>query len=318
MILMIIKKFNEKQKISEVGGKAKNLSELSSFTPVPKGFTVTTKGFRAFIKENDLKKEIKKAFKRMENKEKPISKTSSRLKKLILQNKLPSELAEEIEKAHEKLKNNKKQFTVAVRSSAVDEDNPKTSFAGQHGTKLNIDKKNLLKAVKKCFASLYNERALHYRKNRDILNHEIEIAVIIQKMIHPEASGVMFTRDPITRDETKIMIETVPGLGEPLVQGKATPDFYKIDKSTGEILEEKIETQKSKYTQNPETGKIIEKKTNKKKRSTPWIDKEQLKTLIDYAKRIESYYSSPQDIEWVLDKKGKIWIVQSRPETSSN
>ncbi len=314
----MIKKFNEEQKISEVGGKAKNLSELSKIVPVPNGYTVTTKGFRKFLKKNELKKQIEEKLKKLKKEDKSISKVSLRLRELVLQSKIPKPLEKEILKSYEELKKDKKDLTVAVRSSAVDEDNPKASFAGQHDTYLNVNKEKLMESVKKCFASLYNERALHYRKNKDILNHEIEIAVIIQEMIYPEASGVLFTCDPVTGDNTKILIETVPGIGEQLVQGKATPDFYKIDKSSGEILEEKIVTQEKKYIKGENTEELIEKKIDRGEGSTPWLNKKHINKLLEHSKKIEKYYKSSQDIEWVIDKQDKIWIVQSRPETTDN
>lgn len=312
----MIKILEEKQKISEVGGKAWNLSELCSLVPVPQGFTVTTKGFRTFLRENDIEKKVSSILKQLKNNSKSVEEASSELKNLILKSNFPEELKKEIMKAYDEIKEDKKGFAVAVRSSAVDEDNPKASFAGQHDTHLNINREELIEAVKKCFASLYNKRALHYRKRKDMLKHDIEIAVVVQRMVNPKASGVMFTRDPVTRDDTKIMIETVPGLGEQLVQGKATPDFYKVDKSSREILEERIVTQEKEYTKDEETEKLTEKEINREEGETPWLTKNQINKLVDYGKKIEQHYNSPQDIEWVLDKKGKIQIVQSRPETS--
>lgn len=181
---------------------------------------------------------------------------------------------------------------VAVRSSAVAEDSLQASWAGQLETYLNVSRENLISKVKECWNSIKTERALVYAGVQNLSDDQLLVAVVVQKMVDSQAAGVMFTVNPVSKDRNEIMIESVLGLGESLVQGLVTPDNFIIDKESLEV--------KSKDLQNSEQS----------------ITDESIKRLANLGKSIENHYGSPQDIEWAIDKQGKIWILQSRPVTT--
>lgn len=195
---------------------------------------------------------------------------------------------EEILKAFDLLKTKK----VSVRSSAVAEDSQKASWAGQLETYLNVSREDLISKIKECWNSVKSDRVLSYAGRQNLSEEQLAMAVIIQKMIDSKASGVMFTANPVSQNKNEMMIESVLGLGEALVQGSVTPDNFIVDKESLEI--------KSKDLQN-------DKQT---------ISDENVKKLTKIGKRIEDHYGSPQDIEWAIDEQNKIWILQSRPITT--
>ncbi|MBI2334810.1 hypothetical protein HYU96_03325 [Candidatus Daviesbacteria bacterium] len=180
---------------------------------------------------------------------------------------------------------------VSVRSSAVAEDSSKASWAGQLETYLNISKEELINKIKDCWNSVNSQRVRSYAAGQNLSEDELLMAVIVQNMVDAKAAGVMFTANPVTSNKEEIMIESVLGLGEKLVQGSVSPDNFIVDKETEEI--------KNKDLQGEQT-----------------IDDESIKELAKLGKKIEDHYSSPQDIEWAIDKQDKIWILQSRPITT--
>lgn len=195
---------------------------------------------------------------------------------------------EEIFKAFDLLKIDK----VSVRSSAVAEDSSQASWAGQLETYLNISKINLIEKIKECWDSINSERALDYASFQNISESDLKVAVVVQKMVDSQSAGVIFTANPVSNDTSELMIESILGLGESLVQGSVTPDNFIIDKESGEIKSKDIAQ--------------IEQS----------ISNEDIKKLVELAKKIETHYGRPQDIEWAIDKDRKIWILQSRPITT--
>lgn len=181
---------------------------------------------------------------------------------------------------------------VAVRSSAVAEDSSSASWAGQLETYLNVTRENLITKVKQCWDSIKSERAKHYSSQQNLSEDQLKVAVVIQKMVDAKAAGVMFTVNPVSQDKNEVMIESILGLGEQLVQGSVTPDNFIIDKQTLEIKSRDL--QQDKQT----------------------VSDENIKKLVELGKEIEGHYGSPQDIEWAIDNANKIWILQSRPITT--
>lgn len=196
---------------------------------------------------------------------------------------------EEILKAFDLL-NTKK---VSVRSSAVAEDSQKASWAGQLETYLNVSREDLISKIKDCWNSIKSERALNYAARQNLSESQLLMAVIVQKMKNSKAAGVMFTANPVTNNKNEIMIESILGLGEVLVQGSVTPDNFIVDKDSLEIKNKDLQR--------------ISKQS---------ISDENIKKLTELGKKIEDYYGSPQDIEWAIDEQNKIWILQSRPITT--
>ncbi len=306
-----------KDDIPLVGGKGANLGEMShAQIPVPPGFVVSASAFFNFIKGSDLAKKIKNLLANLDAEDNArLQETANRIKELILNTPMPQETAEEIKKAYRKLG----QGLVAVRSSATAEDLPEASFAGQQSTFLNVEgEDNVVAAVQKCWASLFEPRAIYYREQQGFDQLSVGIAVPIQKMVQSSASGVIFTLEPITGNRNIIVIEAVYGLGEALVAGEVKPDLYMIAKDKMVITSKRISHQERKLVFNP-NGKNGE--TNVWQLVTPSKQEQQkipdadILKLTEIALRIENHYQSPQDIEWAQENS-ELYIVQTRPITT--
>ena len=239
--------------IPAVGGKGASLGEMANHNfPVPPGFVVTAQAYFRYIKETGIRDEIISKIDAIdvENTEQ-LAKVTEDVRKLILATPMSDALSNEIIKAYLKLGERKLGLGltstevefVAVRSSATAEDLPEASFAGQQETFLNVKgRQALVKAVQRCWASLFTARAVYYREKNNFSTEEVGIAVVVQKMVNSLISGIMFTAEP-TGDETKMVIEAGFGLGEAIVSGSVTPDTYTIDKGSCKIIEKKIHEQ---------------------------------------------------------------------------
>jgi pyruvate,water dikinase len=295
-----------------VGGKSYNLGIMAQMKlPVPPGFNVTTKAFDEFVKVTKIEGKIKKMIEEcdVENTQKLIE-TSNKIKKLIVSQKMPAKMKTEIIQSYGKLPG-KTNTQVAVRSSGTAEDLPGLSFAGQHATFLNvIGTDNLVEAVKKCWASLYEPRAIFYRAKNRIFN--ISICVIIQQMVNAEKSGVMFTINPTT-DEDQIIIEACWGLGELLVQGKVEPDRYTVSKK-GKIADKKIGRKHIRMIRNA-AGKNIEAAVPRKMVESQVLTDKEILLLAKYGVVLEKHYGKAQDVEFAVEKN-RMYIVQTRAVTT--
>ncbi|MEM0193768.1 MAG: pyruvate, water dikinase, partial [Metallosphaera sp.] len=240
------------------------------------------------------------------------------IKNLILSAKLPPDLEEMINSSYNELANMAgKEVLVAVRSSATAEDIENASFAGQQDTYLNVNRSNIIEAVKLVWASLYNERAIEYRKSKGIDSSKVEMAVVVQKMVNSKSSGVMFTLNPSNGDRNLIVIESSWGLGEAVVGGKVTPDEIVISKSNLKILDKRISKKNLKIVY--DKGRNIEVHLEGEESEKPSISDEEALELAKLALKIEAHYGTPMDIEWAIDSDLKfpdnVFIVQARPET---
>ena len=311
--------FNEitKNDIPIVGGKGANLGEMTRFgIPVPPGFVVTASAYFDFLKQTGLIDKIRRLLEPVDvNDSRKLQQTAEEVQQLILKAAMPPKLAQEIEQAYIKLGRG----LVAVRSSATAEDLPEASFAGQQRTFLNIEgEKEVVEAVQGCWASLFEARAIFYREELDFDHFKVGIAVPVQRMVQSEASGVMFTVEPVTSDSGKIVIEAVYGLGEAIVSGEVNPDLYTIDKERLRVISKRSSWQDRKLIRNPKTGEqdtniwvpVPESEQNQQKVSDTQIAK-----LAWMGKHMEDLYQFPQDIEWA-EENGKIFIVQTRPVTT--
>jgi pyruvate,water dikinase len=292
--------------VSELGGKGYSLVILiNNRFNVPKGFVITSEAFFKFLKDNNLTARIKKLS--SEINENNFQEKSKGIKNLILNGKMPEEIASEIGESLNKLN---VQF-VSIRSSAVSEDSLKASFAGLHDTFLNIKSELGLVSenIKKCWASLFNDRAVVYRIRKGIPHLE-GMAAVIQEMIPAEVSGITFTVHP-TKEKT-LLIEASYGIGDMLVGGKVEPDDYHVDRETLEITEKNIG---GKTKMSISRSGVIEvigvKKVLIQKQVIP---DEEVKEIAKICLKIEKLFKYPQDIEWCI-YNNKIWILQSRAIT---
>ncbi|AEB94640.1 MAG: pyruvate, water dikinase [Metallosphaera sp.] len=302
-----------KEMIELAGGKGANLGELlSQGIRVPPGFVITSKAYSYFLDYNGLREKIISALNLSPDE------ASKVIKNLILSAKLPPDLEEMINSSYNELANMAgKEVLVAVRSSATAEDIENASFAGQQDTYLNVNRSNIIEAVKLVWASLYNERAIEYRKSKGIDSSKVEMAVVVQKMVNSKSSGVMFTLNPSNGDRNLIVIESSWGLGEAVVGGKVTPDEIVISKSNLKILDKRISKKNLKIVY--DKGRNIEVHLEGEESEKPSISDEEALELAKLALKIEAHYGTPMDIEWAIDSDLKfpdnVFIVQARPET---
>lgn len=314
-----------------VGGKNASLGEMFSRltekgVKIPDGFAITSFGFWFFLEKNKLKEKIKEILEKSNlNSVRGVREAGKKIRNLILKAKFPEDLEKEILNNYLTLakKYNQKNLDVAVRSSATAEDLPSASFAGQHETFLNIQgEKNLLLAVKRCFASLFTDRAIAYREEKGFSHWEVALSVCVQKMVRSDlaSSGVMFTIDTESGFQNVIVINSIYGVGEMIVKGKITPDEFYVFKPTlkegyKSIIVKNLGRKTKKYVYK-KGGGLKEVRVPKKDQFKFSLTDEEILTLAKWGMIIEEHYQKPQDIEWAKDgKTGELFIVQSRPET---
>jgi len=303
----------DKTKLSMVGGKGANLGELFSLTGilVPVGFCVTTEAYKKITGNNEKLNSLMDELLNLtvEDKEK-VYEVSKKIRMIMEGIAIPYDIAEEIGAYLTKFGKND---AYAVRSSATAEDLPTTSFAGQQDTYLNIvGKENILKHISKCLASLYTERAVTYRIQNGFDHRKVQIAVVVQKMVFPQASGILFTADPVTSNRKVLSIDASFGLGEALVSGMVNADIYKVH--SGRIESKKISTKKlAVYGLKAGGTKVQELEVERQNKQV--LEDEQILQLERAARKIEEHFGCPQDIEWCLVQDA-FYIVQSRPITT--
>jgi len=311
--------FNEvtKNDLSLVGGKGANLGEMTKANiPVPPGFIITTDAYFTFLQRTGIEKKIYDLLGPLDvDNIKQLQKVSAEIKKIFLEAPMLTEIATEIRNAYRQMGRG----LVAVRSSATAEDLPEASFAGQQQTYLNVEGEDeVLHAVHKCWASLFEARAIFYRVHHGFDHSSVRIAVPVQRMVQSEAAGVMFTVEPITNDRNKITIEAIHGLGEMIVSGDVTPDYFVVSKDELNIIEKEVKKQEWKLIRN-EKGKGEDANMKivltSEEQAQQKISDEDIITLAKLGKRLEEHYQFPQDIEWAKENS-KIYIVQTRPVTT--
>lgn len=318
--------------VAVVGGKNASLGEMFSKLapkgiPVPDGFATTSAAFEEFLSANSLKEPLKAL---MAGLDKPsysnLAIIGNEARTLIMQARLPDQLQQAVRDAYQAL-NKEHISSVAVRSSATAEDLPQASFAGQHESYLNITgEEEVLKAMQKCFASLYTDRAIKYREDNGFAHEKVLLSVGVQKMVRSDlaCSGVAFTLEPESGFRDLVMLSGVWGLGENMVQGTVTPDEYFVFKPTlrlgkQALLQKKLGDKAKTMIYNADTsGKetIINIATPEEKRKQFTLTDEEALSISRWCLIIEDHYGKPMDIEWAKDGlTGGIFIIQARPET---
>lgn len=306
----------DKDSLAEAGGKGANLGEMTQAKfPVPNGFAVTVASYELFLEHNNISQKINDILKNVNaNNSDELQNASEKIQKIVSGSEVPETVKKDVLKAYWKLSGPFKKSLVAVRSSATAEDLPGMSFAGQQATYLNVKGDNsLLVAVRDCWASLFTARAIFYRTQNKIKHEKVKISVIVQKMVQSDVSGVMFTIDPVTNDKERIIIESVWGLGEMIVQGSVVPDHYVVQKETFDILSKEISDQsiqlikKGNVTEEREVPKSIRDKQK--------LSDEEIIKLAKIADGLQKHYYFPQDIEWAKEGN-ELYIVQTRPVTT--
>nr|WP_119589972.1 rifamycin-inactivating phosphotransferase [Streptomyces scabiei] len=303
---------DEKQ-IEAVGGKGANLGGLSRIegVRVPAGFCVTTDAFRQIMAQVPSLDDLLDQLSRLSPEDGEATRTvSAEIRRLIEGVVVPDELARAIVAALAGLGEG---TACAVRSSATAEDLPTASFAGQQDTYLNIvGPTEVLRHVSRCWASLFTERAVVYRRRNGIDHRRVHMAVVVQRMVFPEASGILFTADPVTGNRKVASVDAGFGLGEALVSGLVNPDVFKV--RDGDVVTRTIAA-KPRALQALPAGGTHEVAVDPQRQEQPSLTDAQVVRLVGIGRRIEAYFGRPQDIEWCL-VDDDFRIVQSRPITT--
>ncbi|HDR8053884.1 MULTISPECIES: phosphoenolpyruvate synthase [Bacillus] len=303
----------EKTQLFLVGGKGLNLGELTNIQgiQVPEGFCVTTVGYEKAIEQNEELQTLLQQLTKLKMEERAqIGEMSKKIREVIMAVEIPTDVVEAVAHYLSRFGN---EHAYAVRSSATAEDLPHASFAGQQDTYLNIiGEEAILQHVRKCWASLFTERAVTYRMQNGFEHNQVSICVVIQKMVFPEASGILFTADPITSNRKVLSIDASFGLGEALVSGLVSADNYKVKED--EIVEKVIATKKLAIYGRKEGG-TERKKIAPNQQKLQTLSEQQILQLASIGRQIEAYFGCPQDIEWCL-AHNTFYIVQSRPITT--
>jgi len=328
-----VKWFSELNKDSKsiAGGKGANLAEIYNLKiPVPPGFVVTAQAYDYFIKKAGIKDKISKFLEQIDYEDtKKLDEITKQIREHILKSDFPKEIETEIIEAYEALdapkidlrkssaldvlKSSKEPLFVAVRSSATAEDLEGASFAGQQDSFVNVKgNSELIKKIKECFASLFTSRATYYRHKKGFKHEETSLAVVVQKMVNSDKSGVIFSKDPTNKSDD-IIIEAGWGLGEGIVSGKITPDRYVISQEL-KIIDKKISDKKIAITRDSGGNKSVVKLTEEKSKHQV-LKNYEITKLAEIAIQVEEHYKKPQDIEFAIES-GEIFIVQTRPITT--
>lgn len=327
-----IKKFNEISiaDVPEVGGKNASLGEMFSNLSakgisVPDGFATTAAAFSGFLAHNKLIEPLQNLLQQLDRTNfSNLQQTGAAAREIMLKGELPKDFQSAIIKAYKELCNGS-YFEVAVRSSATAEDLPQASFAGQHESYLNIKgEAPLLEGVKKCFASLFTDRAIKYREDNGFAHEKVLLSVGVQKMVRSDkaCSGVGFTLEPESGFRDIVHLSGVWGLGENIVQGTVTPDEFYVFKPTllqgkNAVIQKKLgEKAKTMVYGTDETNPVINIATPKEKQTQFVLNDKEIMKVAAWAVAIEKHYQKPMDIEWAKDgNTGEIFIIQARPET---
>jgi phosphohistidine swiveling domain-containing protein len=297
--------------IEVAGGKGVNLGRLAAYGfPVPPGFVVGTDAYRAFVADNDLEDAIRQAVDGIVPGDPAgLEAASKAIRERFAAGRLRAELAASLSEAYAALN----RPAVAVRSSATAEDLPEQSFAGQHDTVLNVvGEEALHKAVVTCWSSLWTARAIGYRARQGIAHDDLALAVVIQEMAPSEASGVLFTADPLDGRRTEMVIETTLGLGEALVSGQVEPDRYRVEAASGRILEKTVGAKavSIRPVEGGGTARQMEEALEQQALPDGTID-----LLVRLGRQVAELFGEPQDVEWAWDGE-RFYLLQSRPITS--
>ena len=349
---MFIKTFSQisKKDVGIAGGKGASLGEMTKAgLPVPPGFVVLADAFDRFLEETEIEADIEALLKKVNHKDvNSVDKASAEIRDLIMGEKVPADLQKEILDEYHKLSSaptpsprsagyspsargrSSADLLVAVRSSATAEDSSVASWAGELETYLNITEKNVITSVKKCWSSLFTPRAIFYAfekgfykakksptspnpsSGRRGIKTQISVAVVVQKMVQSEVSGISFTVHPVTKDKNQMVVEAGFGLGEAIVGGMVTPDTYIIHKNDFSILDINVSEQTFAIVRSEKGNRqqALGKSGGKQK-----LTGKQIVEIAKICKNIEKHYGKPQDIEWAFEK-GKFYITQSRPITT--
>jgi pyruvate,water dikinase len=295
------------------GGKGANLGDMvQAGLPIPPGYVITAPAYRRVLEQAELETKIDDLLLDLDRSVcDQLQTVEPLIRDLFVDAPIPEEIQASILAYYRQLGED---LSVAVRSSATAEDLAGASFAGQQETILNVaGEEMLIEAVRRCWSSLFTAQAIFYRSQRGFDDTPVSMAVVVQKMVDSEKSGVSFTVDPVLRNHYQMVIEGVWGLGEGIVSGRITPDHYKLDRETYEMAFEFIPEKEIMYCQIQDGGVEV-LPVPEDRVSARVLNDSELRHLVDLGNRVEDHFGCPQDIEWAVEN-GVIYLLQSRPIT---
>ncbi|MFI5612605.1 PEP/pyruvate-binding domain-containing protein [Amycolatopsis sp. NPDC051903] len=302
------------------GGKGRSLDTLSRLgIRVPEAFVITTDAYRAAV-AGSLGTELDRRIRALhpEADLAALTEESAAIRELLFAETERHHADADIRAAYAELaeRTGQAEPPVAVRSSSAAEDSADRSFAGEHDSYLwVIGADEVAAAVRRCWASLFTARAISYRARDGVESTDDAMGVVVQRMVDATAAGVFMTLNPANGDRSKVVVESVWGLGEPLVSGAVTPDRFVVDKVTREVLTREVARKDTRATRDPETGRgIATVDVPEDRRSDPSLTADHLEQLLDIARAIEKHAGTPQDGEFAVDAD-HVHVVQARPET---
>lgn len=304
-----------------VGGKGASLGELTrAGIPVPPGFVITTRAFEYFLESLEAEAPVRAAIAALDAEDMDaVARTTARIRPRIEGAAPPAGLYRSVVAAYRELCGDTPDAPVAVRSSATSEDSEDASFAGLQDTYLWVrGAGQLFAALQRCWASLYSEPSVAYRRRLGLPEEHAAMGVVVQRMVDARCAGVMFTRSPVTGDRSVIAINASWGLGSAVVSGEVTPDEYLMNKVTGETVRRTISCKGVRHVPLPGGG-VRDEPVPAEQQLAPCLSQEELAELVRIGRRVEDHYGRPQDIEWAIDRSGvfpaSLYLLQSRPET---
>lgn len=300
--------------VSIAGGKGASLGDmLNAELSVPMGFVVCAASFRAFLEANGGVNAFISGVRDLDvDNDSTLAQVAGKLREFVMSKTIPAAVEKAIRKSYTEFGEN---VLVAVRSSATSEDSETASFAGQQETFLNVQGADtVLLRVRECWASFFTPRALFYRAQKGSLS-DSGMAVVVQRMVKPDKSGVLFTVDPVQGQRDHMIVEAVFGLGEAVVSGAITPDHYVLSRSGGLPVREHIAVKPIAVVYDEESRNTCEVTLSDEQSRARVLSNDELRLLVDLGLKLEAHFGKPQDVEWSIEG-GEVFLLQSRPITT--
>jgi pyruvate,water dikinase len=303
-----------RERAYSVGSKSAQLGELKAKLglPVPQGFAITAWAYKHFVDANDLQTRITERIEAIDIKRhEDLVRVSEETQAMVMSAPVPADLVETIHRSCEDLLQHCSGKTFSMRSSAIGEDTL-FSFAGQYQSFLNVTSADLVDCYRSVLASKFTPQAIYYFLSHDLSESELAMSVCCVEMVDAAASGVIYTRDPVRPDDDCVLVSAIYGLGKYLVDGTLTPDLFRLSRADASIQECRLARKRVRLVLRPGGG-TAEEAVPDAEQNAAAIGEPRLREMLDLAVKVESHYSCPQDIEWALDRDGRLFILQTRP-----
>jgi pyruvate,water dikinase len=302
------------ERAHSVGGKNANLGEMKSklALPVPDGFAITTWAYRHFVESNRLNERITKLLKGIRIRDYgDLDVVSEEIREVILSCRVPEDLAGAILGSFDGLLSRSGGGKVALRSSAIGEDTAFT-FAGQYVTFLGVERGEVLDRYREVLASKFTPASIYYFMSRSLAESDPAMGVGCMMLVDAAASGVMYSRDPLDPEGPAVLVNAILGLGSYLVEGRLTPDVFRVSRADGTVLESSVARKAARLVLSRDM-RTVEQAVPDTEQRRPSISPENLRLLSEYGRRLEEHYGGPQDVEWAVDRGGNLFLLQTRP-----